>query len=319
MRSEVEFAVEDGTVLRGYLHGERRAPGILMAHGFSGVKEQIDHYASRFAEGGFSVLVHDHRGFGDSDGTPRLEVDADRQLADWRDAITFALTRPEFDSAVGIGLWGSSFAGGLAMMLAATDRRVRCVVSQIPQVSGRRNERRMFSVAQRARLDEELASDRITRLAGGVPRMIPVFSPAPDGFCALTPPLSERYIRATEEAVPAWRNEVTLRSVENMNNVEPAAWAPYISPTPFLMIVGANDTCTFPENQIETFAQAREPKRLVIHPGSHFDTYTDYFEATSRAALDWFDEHLRPRVACDGTVQPAHRPMPFETMDHQST
>ena len=294
MRRDVEFRAQDGVLLRGFLHlcSERPAPLVTMAHGFSGVKEQIDSYAAAFAQGGFVVLVHDHRGFGASAGTPRQEVDAARQLSDWRDAISFALTLPEVDPSAGVGLWGSSFAGGLAMMLAATDRQVRCVVSQIPHVSGRRNARQMFSVAQRARLYEQLEADRRDRLSGAEPSRLPVFSPDTDAFCALTPPMSTRNIRMAEAAVPSWKNEVTLRSVESMMSVEPAGWAPYISPTPFLMIVGARDTCTFTEHQIETFEQAREPKRLVIHPGGHFDTYTDQFEPTSRAALDWFNQHL---------------------------
>ena len=276
-----------------------------MAHGFSGVKEQIDHYAASFATAGFTVLVYDHRGFGASAGMPRLEVDAERQLSDWRDAITFLLARPEVDADAGVGLWGSSFAGGLVMVLGATDPRVQCVVSQIPHVSGARNARQMFSVAQREKLREHIHADRIARLSGAEPRRLPVFSPEPDGFCALTPPMSAKYIRAAETAIPSWKNEVTLRSVENMVNVEPAAWAPYISPTPFMMIVGAKDTCTFPEHQIDTFHHAREPKRLVIHPGGHFDTYTEQFEPTSRAALEWFGEHLSPVVATGAKAKPA--------------
>ena len=307
MRRQLDFVAEDGTIFRGFIHssGEVPAPGIVMAHGFSGVKEQIDHYASSFARAGFTVLVYDHRGFGASAGMPRLEVDAERQLSDWRDAITFFLAQPEVEADTGVGVWGSSFAGGLAMMLGATDRRVRCVVSQIPHVSGARNGRQMFSVAQRKRLREHIDADRIARLSGAEPRRLPVFSPKPDGYCALTPPMSAKYIRAAEEAVPSWQNEVTLRSVENMVNVEPAGWAPYISPTPFMMIVGAKDTCTFPEHQIDAFHQAREPKRLVIHPGGHFDTYTEQFERTSRAALEWFEQHLRPVVATGEKAEPA--------------
>jgi len=71
MKRDVEFTTEDATVLRGVLHtpdGHTRAPGIVMAHGFSGVKEQLDHYAALFATSGFSVLLYDHRSFGTSDG-----------------------------------------------------------------------------------------------------------------------------------------------------------------------------------------------------------------------------------------------------------
>lgn len=110
MRREIDIRTEDGTLLRGYLHAASgaAAPGIVMAHGFSGVKEQIDHYAAVFATAGFSVVCFDHRGFGASEGTPRLEVDAERQIADWRDVLTFAESLPEIDAENGLGLWGSS-------------------------------------------------------------------------------------------------------------------------------------------------------------------------------------------------------------------
>ena len=141
MKRDVEFTTEDATVLRGVLHTPegRSRTGIVMAHGFSGVKEQLDHYAALFAAAGFSVLLYDHRSFGTSDGSPRYEVDPFRQICDWQDAITFALSQPEFDDSVTIGVFGSSYAGGLAMVIAACDERVGTVVAQIPNVSGHRN------------------------------------------------------------------------------------------------------------------------------------------------------------------------------------
>src|SRR6478752_773253 len=35
-----------------------------------------------------------------------------------------------------IGVWGTSYAGGHAIVLGATDRRVRAVVAQVPTISG---------------------------------------------------------------------------------------------------------------------------------------------------------------------------------------
>lgn len=52
------------------------------------------------------------------------------------------------------------------------------------------------------------------------------------------------------------------------------------------MIVGEKDTCTFPELQLEVYATAREPKRLVVHPGGHFDTYREHFALTGGAAAE---------------------------------
>lgn len=251
MRRDVGFRAEDGTVLRGHFHrpGRGTAPVIVMSHGFSGVKEQIDHYAAHFAAGGFAVLVYDHRGFGTSDGTPRLEVDPFRQLSDWRDAIGYAAAQPEVEPAAPVGVWGSSFAGGLAMVLAANDDRVGCVVAQIPNVSGHRNGAEMFTAAERARLDALFAADRRARLDGAEPARIAVFATEAGQSCALPPVVSPRYVGGISRVAPTWRNEVTVRSVEHMLTFEPAGWVPYVSPTPLLMIVGAGDTVTFPHLQ----------------------------------------------------------------------
>ena len=145
MRQEIEFKTEDGTVLRGYLHATDgvAAPCIVMAHGFSGVKEQIDHYAAAFAQAGFSAIVYDHRGFGSSEGSPRLEVDPHKQISDWRDVITLAANLPEVDAEQGFGVWGSSYAGAHVLVVAAVDRRVKCVVSQVPLVAGLETARRL--------------------------------------------------------------------------------------------------------------------------------------------------------------------------------
>jgi uncharacterized protein len=96
MHRVVEFASEDGTILRGPIHAGKSepAPGIAMSRG-SGVQLQIEPYAEYFAEAGFAVVLYDHRGFGLSDGAPRREVNPYVQLPDWRDAISFAATQPE--------------------------------------------------------------------------------------------------------------------------------------------------------------------------------------------------------------------------------
>jgi alpha-beta hydrolase superfamily lysophospholipase len=67
-----------------------------MAHGYGAVKEMaLLRLAATFAEAGFAVLVHDHRSFGASDGTPRQDIDPWKQIADWRRAITYLESRPK--------------------------------------------------------------------------------------------------------------------------------------------------------------------------------------------------------------------------------
>jgi uncharacterized protein len=140
MRRDISFKTEDGVVLRGWLYLPDRAAGqvptIVMAHGFSAVKEMyLDRYAEAFAAGGLGGLVFDNRNFGANDGQPRQHIDPWEQVRDYRDAITFAETLPEVDKNR-IGVWGSSYSGGHVLVLGAIDRRVKCVVAQVPLISG---------------------------------------------------------------------------------------------------------------------------------------------------------------------------------------
>ena len=81
-RRDVEFTAEGSVTLRGWLfvpEGPGPAPAITMAHGYAGVRDHgLERFARAFAEDGFVVLLHDHRGFGVSDGEPRRDVDLER-------------------------------------------------------------------------------------------------------------------------------------------------------------------------------------------------------------------------------------------------
>ena len=142
MRQDIEFDAE-GVTLRGWLYLPQGisgpVPAIVMAHGFSAVKEMyLDGFAEAFAAGGLAALVFDNRNFGASDGEPRQEIDPWAQVRDYRHAITYAQTRPEVD-ADRIGVWGSSYSGGHVLVLGAIDKRCKCVAAQVPLVSGFRN------------------------------------------------------------------------------------------------------------------------------------------------------------------------------------
>ncbi|MCP8323195.1 MAG: alpha/beta fold hydrolase, partial [Candidatus Methylarchaceae archaeon HK02M2] len=130
----MEFDAENVT-LRGWLYlpdgSIGPVPTIIMAHGFTAVKEMyLDKYAEVFADAGLGVLVFDNRNFGASDGEPRQEIDPWAQVGDYRHAISFARTLPEVDKEK-IGIWGTSYSGGHVLMVGAVDPRVKCVVSQV--------------------------------------------------------------------------------------------------------------------------------------------------------------------------------------------
>lgn len=296
MRTDVEFDAE-GVTLRGWLYVPDGAAGpvptIVMAHGFSAVKEMyLDRFAEAFAAAGLGALVFDNRNFGASDGEPRQEIDPWEQVRDYRHAITYATTRSEVD-ADRIGIWGSSYSGGHVLVVGAIDRRVRCVVGQVPLISGHRNARRIVRADLIAAVGGMFDEDRANRFAGKPPAMIPVVDEDPMAPSAL--PTPDSYSWFTETAAtraPAWRNEVTLRSVEMFWEYEPGAYVQWVSPTPLLIVVAAGDHLTVCDLAIEAYERALQPKSLVILPGGHFDAYVAGFDGAAGAATDWFTQHL---------------------------
>jgi uncharacterized protein len=295
-RRDIEFDA-DGVTLRGWLYSPDRASGtsptIVMAHGFSAVKEMyLDRYAEAFASAGLNALVYDNRNFGASDGEPRQEIDPWAQVRDYRNAITYACQLPEVDPRR-IGVWGSSYSGGHVLVVGAIDRRVRCVVSQVPLVSGSANitalVRADFIAGFRAQFD----TDRAARFAGQAPAKVPVVAEDPLAPSALPTPDSWAWFTKThDERAPSWRNEVTLRTVEMLSEYEPIAYIANIAPTPLLMIVARDDHLTPARLALGAYEEAREPKRLVLLAGGHFDAYVDAFDASSGPAVAWFKEHL---------------------------
>jgi uncharacterized protein len=139
-RENVRFPADGGTELSAWLFVPEqrtgRLPAISMAHGYGGTKYHgIEDMAAAFAEAGFVVLVHDHRGFGDSGGEPRQDINPWQQITDWRRAISCLQDRPEVDENR-VGVWGTSYAGGHSIVLGATDRRLKAVVAQVPTIDG---------------------------------------------------------------------------------------------------------------------------------------------------------------------------------------
>lgn len=297
MRRDVEFNAE-GVTLRGWFYCPDGATGpvptVIMAHGFSAVKEMyLDRYAEAFSAAGLGVLVFDNRNFGASDGEPRQEIDPWVQVRDYRHAITFARTLPEVDRDR-IGVWGSSYSGGHVLVLGAMDRRVKCVVSQVPLVSGYRNVLRLVRNDLIPQLRAQFDADRDARFRGEPPAMIAVVAEDPTKTpCALPTPDSWQWFTETGRTrAPAWRNEVTLRSVEMLMEYEPWVYIDRIAPTPLLMVVATNDVLTPTDLALEAYNRALEPKKLVILPGGHFDAYTTDFQLAAGAARDWFVQHL---------------------------
>ena len=299
-RTDVEWSAE-GVTLRGWFYTPADASGplacVVLQHGFSGVKEmRLDAYATVIAEAGLACLVYDHPGFGASDavpGTPRGEIDPWQQIRYIQHAITYAQSRPEVDPD-GIGLWGSSYGAAHTYVTAAIDRRVKAAVGQVPLISGSQAFASLIRIDQWANIEAMFAADRLSRLGGAEPMMVPVVDPDPTVPAALrTADAYEWVTRMQKEEAPDWRNEITLRSLEMLRGYEPGLYLPLVSPTPLLMVVAPHDRLVAGEWACAAYERAVHPKKLVLIPGGHFDVYDGQpFELSSQAARDWFAEHL---------------------------
>lgn len=311
MYHDIEFESARVT-LRGWFFSPQTsepAPCVVLVHGFSGVKEMhLDEFARVFRDAGLACLAYDHPGFGASDayaGTPRQEVDPWQQARAMQDAITYAQSRTEVDPAR-IGVWGSSFGGGLAFMVAAIDKRVKAVCGQVPMISGSRNFQALVRCDFWEATWQGMALDRLARARGEAPMTVPVVDENPMAGAVIPSPDGHQFFtRVAAERAPSWRNEVTLRSLEAFQSLEPADFLPRISPTPMLMIVAAADRLAPTEFACAAYEKAAQPKELQIIPGGHFDAYEgDIFEQASGAARDFFARHLLTGSARTTAVEP---------------
>jgi fermentation-respiration switch protein FrsA (DUF1100 family) len=294
LKLDVTIPAEGGIELGAWLflpEGDGFRPAITMAHGFGGTKEHgLERFALAFAAAGFVVLVHDHRNFGTSGGDLRGDIDPWQQIADWRRAISYLESRPEVD-ATRIGLWGTSYAGGHALVLGATDRRLRCVVAQVPTISGYEQGLRRVSPDATPALEHAFNEDERGCLRGELPRREAVVSgdlSVPAAY--RSPDAIDFYLQPVPEGL--WKNEVTLRSTRAARMYEPGIWVSRVSPTPLLMIVARDDKLTIADLALAAYERALEPKRLALIPGGHFDPYLDRFPLAEAAATEWFREHL---------------------------
>ena len=167
--------------------GEQR-PGIVLCHGFTGVRQlTLPEYARRFAEAGFMALIFDYRGFGDSEGSKWRLLPLE-QVDDIRNALTWLATQPEVDPHR-LGLWGTSFGGAHVPYVAGIDTRVKAAVAQVGFDTGERFLLSVRSESEHAELLRQLEEDRQLRARkdeGGrsIPSSAHYATPRPAGLSA---------------------------------------------------------------------------------------------------------------------------------------
>lgn len=276
-----------GSALAAYVHqppGDGPHPCVVMAHGFSAVRDQrLPAYAERLHAAGYGVVLFDYRGFGASAGEPRQVLDIKAQHADFRSVITWARAQPWVDPER-IVLWGSSFSGGHVVTLAAEDPRIAAVIAQVPFADGRAT-LSSLPVATTARIAVRAIADKAGSMLGRPPVLVPVVAP-PGGFAILTMAEAEPGFRLIDPPGSLWRNELAARILLSVGTYRPVTKAPLLR-MPLLVTVADRDE-TVPPGPAAVMGAAAPDGTVIRYPVGHFEIYVGApFETTIADQLAW--------------------------------
>ncbi len=279
----------------GAARGER-CPAVVMGHGFGALKESLINEAKHLTAAGFVTLAIDYRSFGESGGETRGNLFPHNEVEDFRNAISWLQARGDVDPDR-IGIWGMSFGGGVAIMTAAVDRRVKAVVSIVPVVNGRRWLNAMWGSDRFEQLRQITEEDRAARFTSGVSGRIPLIGPDMPAAITMDRRGWEQYTKiAAEPGRPQMQGtpDLSIESIEKIIDWEPEHFIARVAPRPLLIIAAGGWDMMHPLDQIqEAFAKAGEPKRLIALPCEGNEVYVP--PALTRVldhATGWYREHL---------------------------
>ncbi len=263
-------------------------PAVVQGPGWLGLKDARLYlpYHEALTDAGIAVLIFDYRGFGSSEGAGDLLLPS-RQLEDLINAVTYAASRPDIDED-SIGVFGSGgTGGGNAIMLAASDSRIRCAVSQVPVADGEDWLRRMRREYEWFELLESLRADRIQRVLTGKGRLV---HPREDIMLQTPERRATKVKKDVDSRVPT---RVQLRSVDGILTYKPIEVVGAIEDAPLLIIGVEDDPVTPTDHAVALYDRAPAPKKLIMQRHTtHYGAYAQYASTTIPQIVGWFGAYL---------------------------
>lgn len=294
MKTETVEFYSEGVRLRGLLRlpdnaGETILPAIVQGPGWLGLADSksYESWHRGFTDAGYAVLAFDHRGFGSSDGE-RGWVIPEWQLQDILNAVTYLQTRADVDGNR-IGIYGmGGTGGGNAILAAAADDRIRCVISQSAVADGRDWLHRMRREYEWVEYLQRLEADARRWVTEGIGEKV---DPRLDLMVA-TPERKQ----VNHKGDVDYRIEPTfyLRSAEYILRYRPLDVVHRIAPRAILLTSVVNDVVTPEDHATMLYAAAGTPKKLIRQSDTtHYRSYTDNYAVLLAEFVDWYDRHLK--------------------------
>lgn len=286
-REDVRFRVDDTDIAAWlYLPDNRSEPlaCVVMGAGFGGTKEvTLEKYALRFAGQGIAVLSIDFRHFGFSDGEPRQLFSIEKQLEDYRAAIAYARTRKEIDPEK-IIVWGTSASGGYGLVLAASDKKIACVIGQCPALDRTEDARKAVEregTGIYLRLFVHALRDQGRAVFGLSPHTFPIVGKPGTMAVQRTPGAFEAYSRLAYRS-ETFRNELCARSMLYLGKqYNPIDYADRVE-CPVLLLIAEKDDLISQASHQNTARILGDHAHVKTYPAGHFEIYEgENFEKTA--------------------------------------
>ena len=191
----------------------------------------------------------------------REVVDPLDQSTDLFNAVHWAMGEPMVD-ANRVGLWGTSFSGGLVAYVAARDPRIKAIVSQVGAF-GRPRASMTPEALSRAQ------SDATRRARGEI------------GY----PPPGAREI-GNLRGGPVRESFLRYAPIADIASIKGCA----------ILIIDAEKEELFDirEHGELAYARAAEPRKRVVIPGiTHYGIYGEARDQSIDLAIEWLDQYLK--------------------------
>ncbi len=268
-----------------YKSGDKR-PAIVINPPATGVKEQtIGIYAKELSKKGFITLAFDPRGFGESEGHPKL-LNPYRMAEDIRNSVSFLRTLNEVDEN-NVFSMGICAGAGFAAYATAFESRIKALVIVSPFLT---TSEEFFELAGgsanlRATLLPIAAAAEQKYFETGEDTMIEPVPVTKEAIATARPiPLGMRnyYLPGQPGNVPTWSNELSAMSLEPMLGFSIYNYTQMFDAIPVYMVYGDNAASTAGAIRFYDALNGTKEK-LVLKNASHFDLY-------------WKPNHVEPSV-----------------------